>query len=129
MGQQMPAAVIIAEAPSGKLVLGNDQVERLLGLRVDKATTIADYYQYPTFHGDGKPYLPEEWPLSRSLVAGESVSNEEMIYFQDFKIKKTILVNSAPIRNRDGEIVAAVAVIRDISPASGSSEKRGCVTA
>jgi sigma-B regulation protein RsbU (phosphoserine phosphatase) len=119
--RQMPAGVVIAEAPTGRLVLGNEQMERILGFSLDPSTHLLDYNRnqgHQVFHGDGRPYLPEEWPLVRSLVAGESVNNEEMVFFQTPEIKKTIQVNSAPIRNRDGEIVAAVAVFRDISPAS-----------
>ena len=118
----MPAGVVIAEAPTGRLVLGNDQMERILGFSLAPSTYLLDYNRHQVFHGDGRPYLPEEWPLLRSLVAGESVSNEEMIFLQAPEIKKTILVNSAPIRNRDGEIVAAVAVFRDISLASEPGE-------
>lgn len=119
--RQMPAGVVIAEAPTGRLVLGNEQMERILGFSLAPSTYLLDYnrhQRHQVFHEDGRPYLPEEWPLVRSLVAGESVNNEEMIFSQASEIKKTIIVNSAPIRNRDGEIVAAVAVFRDISPAS-----------
>ena len=119
--RQMPSGVIIAEAPKGRLVLGNDQMERILGFSLVPSTYLLDYNRHQghqVFHGDGRPYLPEEWPLVRSLVVGESVNNEEMVFFQTPEIKKTIIVNSAPIRNRDGEIVAAVAVFRDISPPS-----------
>ncbi len=119
--RQMPAGVVIAEAPTGRLVLGNEQMERILGFSLAPSTYLLDYDRHQghqVFHGDGRPYLPEEWPLVRSLVAGESVNNEEMVFFQTPEIKKTIQVNSAPICNRDGEIVAAVAVFRDISPAS-----------
>jgi phosphoserine phosphatase RsbU/P len=119
--RQMPAGVVIAETPTGRLVLGNEQMERILGFSLSPSTHLLDYNRHQgnqVFHGDGRPYLPEEWPLVRSLVAGESVNNEEMVFFQTPEIKKTIQVNSAPIRNRNGEIVAAVAVFRDISPAS-----------
>jgi sigma-B regulation protein RsbU (phosphoserine phosphatase) len=119
--RQMPAGVVIAEAPTGRLVLGNKQMERILGFSLAPSTYLLDYNRHQgdqVFHGDGRPYAPEEWPLVRSLVAGESVNNEEMIFSQAPEIKKTIIVNSAPIRNRDGEIVAAVAVFRDISPDS-----------
>lgn len=114
--RQMPAGVVIAEAPSGKLVLGNDQMESIFGLGLGNAVNIFDSYQYKFFRRDGSPYLPEEWPLLRSLVAGESVCDETMVFFPHPEIKKTILVNSAPIWNREGVIVAAVAVFRDLTP-------------
>jgi PAS domain S-box-containing protein len=119
--RQMPAGVVIAEAPSGKLVLGNDQMETIFGLGVGTAVNIFDS-QYKFFRRDGSPYLPEEWPLLRSLTAGESVRDAEMVFSPHPDIKKTILVNSAPIWNREGVIVAAVAVFREITPASEPGE-------
>ena len=121
--RQMPAGVVIAEASSGRLVLGNDQAESILGLRLGDSVNLRQFdpqqqRQQRFFHPDGRPYLPEEWPLVRSLAAGQSVNDEKIVFCPEPEIKKTILVNSVPIRNRDGEIVAAVAVFRDISPAS-----------
>ncbi len=126
--RQMPSGVVIADAPTGRLILGNDQMESIFGLGHSNAVNIFDA-QYKFFRRDGSPYLPEEWPLSRSLVAGESVRDETMVFFPHPEIKKTILVNSAPIYNHEGEIVAAVAVFRDITPAPGPrrtiASKRG----
>ena len=121
--RQMPAGVVIAEAPTGKLVLGNDQMEGIFGLGLGNAVNIFDCYPYKFFHRDGSPYLREEWPLSRSLVAGESVRDAEMVFFPHPEIKKTILVNSAPIHNHEGVIVAAVAVFREIAPAPGPRKR------
>ena len=117
--RQLPAGVVIAEAPTGRLILGNDQMETIFGLGLGNAVNLFDCYPYKFFRRDGSPYLPEEWPLSRSLVTGESVCDEAMVFFPHPEIKKTILVNSAPIHNHEGEIVAAVAVFRDLTPAPG----------
>ncbi|MCX5892633.1 MAG: PAS domain S-box protein, partial [Deltaproteobacteria bacterium] len=117
--RQMPAGVVIVEAPSGRLISGNDQVESLLGFRLAESSSLAEFYHHQLYHKDGKPYLPEEWPLSRSLAAGESVRDATMIFFPHPEIKKTLLVNSAPIYNHEGKIVAAVAVFRDLTPAPG----------
>ena len=126
--RQMPAGVIIAEAPTGRLVLGNGQdLERILGFSLAPSTyllrAIIGIKGIRSFMGTGEASSPGDSPLVRSLVAGESVNNEEMVFFQAPEIKKTIIANSAPIRNRDGEIVAAIAVFRDISPASQSVGK------
>ena len=121
--RQMPAGVVIAEAISGRLVLGNDQVESIFGINLGNAVNIADFHQYKFFRRDGSPYQPEEWPLLRSLMVGDSVSDEEMVFSPHPDIKKTIFVNSAPICNREGVIVAAVAIFRDITPTPRPSRK------
>jgi PAS domain-containing protein len=120
--KELPAGVVIVAAPSGKLVMGNDRVEGLFGPITAKNINIADYDRRQFFHRDGKPYSPEEWPLLRSLVAGESVNNEEMTFYNHDN-KRLLAVNSAPIRNKDGAIVASVAVFSEILPASEPEEE------
>lgn len=74
--QQMPVGVVIAEAPSGKLVMGNQQVEKILRLPFMPAASMKDYTFYKGYHGDGRPYLSHEWPLSRAIRHGEVVQAE-----------------------------------------------------
>ena len=76
--RQMPAAVIIAEAPSGRLVLGNRQVEEVWGQPVLPSWGVGEYEGWRGFHADGRPLSAEEWPLARSLAGGETVSGEEI---------------------------------------------------
>ena len=59
---QMPAGVVIAEAPTGRLVLGNEQMEHVLGFSLAPSTYLLDYNRHQghpghqVFHGDGRPY-------------------------------------------------------------------------
>ncbi|MBX6343063.1 MAG: PAS domain-containing protein, partial [Thermomicrobiaceae bacterium] len=104
--QQMPAGVIIAEAPSGRLILGNDQVRRIWRQPFYPSDSIPDYDAYRGFHPDGRPYRPEEWPLARSIATGEVVTDEEIEILRGDGTRGTILVSSAPIYGRDGRVMA-----------------------
>src|SRR5690606_8284537 len=69
--QQMPAAVLIAEAPSGRVILSNKQLETLtrqpnMGNKEGKT-----YKQLVGYYADGKKYRGRDWPLARSLLKGE----------------------------------------------------------
>ncbi len=112
---QMPAGVIIAEAPSAKIVLGNHQVEKTLGHPFFYSQDIEGYANYKGFHPDGRPYEPEEWPIVRSLLTGEVVTNEEIDFLCTDSTLRAISVSSAPIRGHRGCIGAAVAIFSDIS--------------
>ncbi len=113
--QQLPAGVIVAEAPSGQLLLGNNQVEAIWGHPFRAASTVEGYSEYRGFHPDGRPYAPQEWPLARSIGTGEVVVNEEIDFLRGDSTCGTMLVSSAPIRNPAGEIVAGVVVFEDIT--------------
>jgi PAS domain S-box-containing protein len=115
--QQMPAGAIVAEAPSGQLVLMNQQVQEILGISLTPLITIPSYLHtsYQIFHPDGKPYNPATLPLERSISTGEVVVEEEMQILRADGIRIAVLANSGPIRNAQGEIVAAVVTFYDIT--------------
>ena len=113
--QYMPAGVIIAEAPSGKIVLSNDQVAQTWAHPVRPADNIAQYDQYQGFHPDGRPYRPEEWPLARAIQQGEVVIDEEIAIRRGDGSPGTILASAMPIRDRRWQIYAAVVIFRDIT--------------
>jgi PAS domain S-box-containing protein len=115
---EMPVGVIVADAPSGRIVIDNAEMNRIMhGPSAATAATAArgDPRTYRGFHPDGRPYRPEEWPLTRSAAAGETVREEELDVERDDGTRATIAVSSMPIRAEDGTIVAAVATVIDIT--------------
>ena len=113
--RQMPAGVAIAEAPSGRLVLGNEQLEQIFRHPFRPSADISAYGEWEIFHGDGRPYAPDEWPLARSVTTGEVVRDEEVHIGRGDGTRGIISVSSSPIRDAEGRIVAAVATLLDIS--------------
>ena len=114
--QQMPAAVVAAEAPSGRLLFMNQQVQQILRGSLPAIDAIEDYLvQHLAFHPDGRLYSPVETPLARSLRTGEVVVDEEISILCGDGKRRTILVSSAPVRDAIGKVVSAVAVFYEIS--------------
>jgi PAS domain S-box-containing protein len=115
MLRQMPAGVTIAEAPSGKLIMGNEQVAQIWRHEFLPSANIEEYIVYKGFHPDGRPYEPQEWPLARSITAGETVTNQEVEILRGDGTRGALNVSSAPIRDGGGRIVAGVASFFDIT--------------
>jgi signal transduction histidine kinase/CheY-like chemotaxis protein len=113
--RQMPAAVIIVEAPSGRLVLGNRQVKEVWGRPVLPSWGVSEYGEWRGFHADGHPLSADEWPLARSLTRGETVSGEEIEIERADGERRTVWVSSAPVYGRDGRIIAGVVAFYDIT--------------
>lgn len=113
--QQMPAGVVIAEAPTGKLVLGNHQLEQIWRQPFASAAEFERCINGNTFHADGQPYRPEEWPLARALRSGEVVGDEEVAFVRGDGTRGVMRISAGPIRDPKGGIVAAVATFHDIS--------------
>ncbi|HWF35885.1 MAG TPA: PAS domain S-box protein [Solirubrobacteraceae bacterium] len=67
------------------------------------------------FHPDGRLYEREEWPAVRSLTSGEEIVEEEFFYVLADGARLFIRASSSPVRDKHGEIVAAVVTMYDIT--------------
>jgi PAS domain S-box-containing protein len=112
----MPGGVLIAEAPDGRIVMHNAEAERILRRPV-RPLTIAEYGQRGVMRVDGTPLPPGEYPLARSLLRGETITETEVLYPHGDGTVVTLRLSSAPVRGPDGAIVAAVSTFTDVTEA------------
>ena len=120
--RQMPCGVMIADAPSGTLLLANKQVEEILRQPFPYAANIEEYTRDKAFHLNKQPFKAEEWPLARSLTRGEEVRDEEIEYVRGDGTPVFLSVSSAPILDREGRIIAAVVTFFDLTHRKGTEE-------
>jgi signal transduction histidine kinase/DNA-binding response OmpR family regulator len=111
--QQLPAGVVIATAPTGEVVMVNERVLQLWR-HDDQIPPSTTEHQWRGYHPDGREYAPDEWPLMRSIQAGEVVTGEEVDIVWGDGTHGAIRISSAPIRDAD-HVVAAVSVLHDIT--------------
>ena len=114
--RQLPVGTVIADAESGRLILGNQQVQAILGHEFLAVEDIMHYREYGSFHPNGRPYEPNEYPLSRALRTGETVLDEEILYRQQDGSFRVIRLSATPVRDRAAQIVAGVVTFYDITP-------------
>ncbi|HEY9695921.1 MAG TPA: PAS domain S-box protein [Trichocoleus sp.] len=120
--RQMPAGVLIAEAGSNKLVLANEQAKQILGYSYEQpyeqAYELEDYASlmpFEVFRPNGQKYEPHEYPLPRALRNGDVITDEEMELRQNDGKRTMVTTSSAPILDKQGQILAAVVVFQDIT--------------
>ena len=113
--RRMPAGVIIAEAPSCKLIMGNGQMAQIWRQEIPPTVNLEEFKAGRGFHPDGRTYQLQEWPLSRSITTGEMVTNEEVEILRGDGTRGSVSINSAPIRDGEGRIVAGVVTFFDIT--------------
>jgi PAS domain S-box-containing protein len=122
--QQLPAGVAIVEAPSGRLILHNEEAERLLHRPLAPLVGANGLPLYTAVHPEGSPYSPDDYPIVRSMEHGEVVHSETILFRRADAGLTYLSVNSAPIRDPEGRIVAAVSVFQDISERRRAEEER-----
>lgn len=113
--RQLPAAVVVAEAPTGKVLFGNEQVKAVWGHDVILSKDFEHYGEWKAWHLDGRPLGSHEWPLARAIQKGEIVEAEVIKIQWPNGEERFLRLNSAPVKDREGKIVAGVVVSVDIT--------------
>ena len=111
--EQIPAGVLFAAAPSGRLVMGNRRVEEILGHPIIESPNIDAYDLWIGFHPDGRRVQGHEWPLARA-VQGETIRGEDYLYQRGDGRKVWIRIHGAPVREESGEIAGGIVALYDI---------------
>jgi PAS domain S-box-containing protein len=113
--EYLPAGAIIAKAPSGKMIIGNEQVRKIFHGNLPLSVNVEDYGKYIGFHPDGRRYTEEEWPMSRAVQKGEEVIGEEIEFQLADGTRRIMSVSAAPIRDEEGRIISGFVVDEDIT--------------
>lgn len=119
--EQLPVGVLITDS-HGALVESNRQLEKILGTKMPLGFVIGKD-TIPDVTIDGKEIAPSRSPLVIALSKGRPVLAKELLFKRPDGREVFLRVNSAPIHNRKGQIIAAASIISDITD-SKEGEKR-----
>jgi PAS domain-containing protein len=113
----MSAAVVVVEAPSGKIIFRSRRAQqwREQSPSQARATKLADASNFEIYRPDGQPYKLEEWPLIRCISTGEEVRGEEFVYPLADGTMPLLRCDASPIYDDGGRIVAGVGLFYDIT--------------
>ncbi|PNQ94989.1 hybrid sensor histidine kinase/response regulator (plasmid) [Azospirillum argentinense] len=116
--EHLRAGVVVAEAPTGRVILHNSAAERLIGQPLDRIDRIEDY---PRPFTGGLVEASSELPLVRALRDGAVVRQEELR--RDTPAGPiTCLADAEPVRDPDGCITLAVVTLTDITERKAGEE-------
>jgi PAS domain S-box-containing protein len=110
----LPDAMIVAEAPSGR-ILSTNRREGIGEGHPREATVAGLFEKWQIFHPDGRPYAVGEWPLARAVAEGEVVVDEEFWFSAGDGSRRTFLCDCRPLYDDGGRIVAAISVTREVT--------------
>ncbi len=113
--RNMPAGIIIAEAPSGRIAMVNQHMEEIFRHKFPLSSSIGKYGEWGVFQSEGRIYDPEDIPVARSIRTGEVVTGEEINFLRGDGTWGLISMNSAPIYDSEGRVIDAIATFFDIT--------------
>lgn len=112
----VPAALVILDAPSNRVVLQNKAADLLVGREPDGdlAARQAYWRNFQATYRDGTPCADDDWGTARAL-RGEVTVGQELIVKHPKGRTIPILISAAPLRDELGAITGAVAAFQDIT--------------
>jgi PAS domain S-box-containing protein len=113
--EQSPLAIVLVEAPSGRVTFANERVRQIFGHAYLSERVESNSDEWHGLHPDGRRIASEEWPISRAIQRGEVVANETVWVDDAAGRRAEIVINAAPVRDAQGSIIAGVAMFWDVT--------------
>jgi signal transduction histidine kinase/PAS domain-containing protein len=125
--KQMPAGVMVADVPSGRVILSNSLAEKLWGRKLPPANEVADYALWGGLDASGRPLGAVEWPLARSVLHGETVRDQEIAIERRDGSRVMVRMSAAPVLDSQGRRLAAVATVEDVTAERAREERQAFI--
>jgi PAS domain S-box-containing protein len=109
------AAVAIAVIDASGRVIYSNTKARELTRRVGREMPADLNDAIDIFYPDGSRYERRDWPAARSIAFGESIVGEEFFHELPLGGRLWSRCSSSPVRDQNGEIVAAVLAMADVT--------------
>ncbi|BAI62271.1 putative histidine kinase [Methanocella paludicola SANAE] len=111
----LPIGIVMSEAGTERITYFSPGALKILGGHIMAASQDMEPGPYDFFEVDGSPLPVGERPLQRSLRTGAYVQNVEVIVRRKDGSTVTALISSAPVKDANGNIIAAVSSISDVT--------------
>ena len=110
----IPVGIMIAEAPSGRIVGRNAALDAIAGAPGGEAKTLRTYNRWVSFHADGRRVDAHEYPLARLLSEDIDEAKLQVEYQRRDDSRIWIDIVGRPLRDPEGRRIGAVIAVSDI---------------
>lgn len=123
---QSPVGILIAEAPEVTLRWVNVAARALLSQPepTPADATPPSVSRWQLFHLDGSPCSGDVHPLARAVRGGVTTRDLELLLHHSSGKERHLQVSAAPIRDPGGQVIAAIAILQDITAQRASELER-----
>jgi PAS domain-containing protein len=112
----VPVGIVLAHAPLGIIVLANPEAKRVFRNAILAGQVIAGYGKWGAMHTDGRQLLPDEYPLARAILRGETTETQEVLCCREDGTKARVTLSARPISDQDGRSIGAVMLVQEHDP-------------
>ncbi len=112
--ENAPEGIVVVDEQAG-IVLANPAADEIYGRRVPRGEPYHSHGDLCLCRPNGTAYHPRNLPLTRSALDCETHTGVDLVLVRPDGEGRALLVDSAPIRDRTGQVTGAVGVFRDIT--------------
>ena len=120
--ENAPEGMIFCDEQA-RLLMGNPAAKRLIGQLPPYGEPYESYEDLRFHDSQGHLLLPRELPLMRSALDGETLMNVELIFTAQDGSQRVHLVNTAPVKDEEGQILGAVGMFQDITSLKSAEQR------
>lgn len=114
MLETIPIGIILAEAPSGKITIGNSRAEEMVGHPIYNSADVHSYGEWISFHEDGRQVESHEYPLAKVVSEGLEYAELDVNYQRGDGTRFWMRIIGRPVFANDGTMRAATIAMIDI---------------
>ncbi len=112
--ENAPEGIVLADE-EGRVVLTNPAADRMFVRPVPFGEAYDSQARMMICYPDGRPWDPRDLPLTRSALDGEIWTEVEQLIVLPDGQQRSLLANTAPIRDALGQVTGAVGVFQDVT--------------
>lgn len=118
----VPCGIIILDSRDSYEFFVNRELLKMFGnenldgfCREKNLIRIDDINNFNLYTPEGEKIADENFPSIKSIINGEDIENIELVIKYDDYNEKDVIINSSPVFDKSGNIIASITAISDVS--------------
>lgn len=117
----VPCGIIILDSRDSHEFLVNEELLKIIGndsfevIKPGNLVKIKDLDNFNLYTPEGEKIDYDNFPFIKSIVNGEDIKDMELVVKKDLLEDTVVIINSSPVYNKSGDIIASITAISDIS--------------
>jgi PAS domain S-box-containing protein len=110
----VPIGMALADAQDCSIYMVNPEADRIFHGAIYPGQKLVEYTKVRFARADGRTLQPEEFPLSRTMLRGETVSARHVLYDGRNGSPANLEVSTRPIYSDDGSFIGGLMLVREL---------------